>query len=1096
MKSDIFAGGGGKATDQTLEDQWKFNAVVPQARDECIHDLIKAQVGDHPAKVALHSSKEDLAYGELDELSDKLAHHLVDSGVRAGEVVPLCFEKSVWTVVAMLGVLKAGAAFVSIDAALPVQRLQSIVQQCRATRVCSSAEQQALSNYFGLEVVTVEKTALNGYRRGPTSVLPAANPSAPMYVVFTSGSTGTPKGIVIPHSSFCTALHHQLPLLNIDSNSRVFDFASYSFDVAIHNNLATLAAGGCVCVPSDQQRTEDFNNAMNRLKVNIVNLTASMARLLNDEGLETLDTLLLLGEAASAYDIAGWEGKVKVVNTYGPAECTPIDTINYGAKDAEAAAAIGKGVSAAIWVVDPEDHNKLATVGVIGELLIEGPILARGYLHGAAKTAAAFIEDPTWLTKGGLGVPGRRGRVYKTGDLVRHNADGTLQFVGRKDAQVKTRGQRVELGEVEHHVRTHMAGGADAVVVAEVIKPQGGEHNLLVVFVEVGVGGGPEGDAEVNMLVFARMTAGIGDKLTATLPTYMVPRAYVPVERIPMTATGKTDRRQLRDLGGTMTLEQLAALQPSPGERRPPSTQAERQLQQLWASVLNIGADSIGLDDSFLRMGGDSIQAMRLVGAARKQGVLLTVTDVLHYPTLVDLAARASSNNPQDLPLSIAEPTPFSLLIPTKKHRITDSAASLVGHDRFSDILPVSAFQYISLVRYARWPSQGLYYQFIDFGPMLNSDRLEKSCRELVRQCTILRTVFMRSRDQYFQVILHYQDFDLPVLQTQDNLVTLSDEICLKDAKSGLRLGCSPVKFTLLRNEQGCRLVFRLSHAQYDGIASGIMIRSLLDLYQGNAIPKRTQFSSFLKHCQQQRVESTSYWEQLLCGASPTKILPFLSLPTDLTAEDEIPTNLMIEKDVELPSLPSGIRLACVVLSAWALVLSRISGLQDVVYGKVVHGRNAAIAGVEEIVGPCMNYVPVRVQLQPGWTPHDLFNAVQLQQDNLGAADTFDWGDISEHATEWSKCCHYDSVVQHQFLDQLAGLEDYDDVLGVDDCSPCRVFPPILKIYSFPRGNDVIILRLQGNTSIISNAALSHLLERICSVIMELLVNSGTRLSH
>jgi amino acid adenylation domain-containing protein len=1088
MKSERFAGGGEKTTDQATEDQWNFNALVPQARNECIHDLIKAQAGEHPAKIALHSSNEDLTYGELDKLSDKLAHRLVELGARAEEMVPLCFEKSVWTVVAMLGVLKAGAAFVLIDAALPVQRLQSIVQQCCATRVCSSTEQQALSNRFGIEVVTVERIALDGYRRGPTSVLPAANPSAPMYIVFTSGSTGTPKGIVVPHSSFCTALHHQLPLLNIDSSSRVFDFASYSFDVAVHNNLATLAAGGCVCVPSDQQRKEDFNHAMNRLRVNVVNLTASMARLLNVEGLERLDTLLLLGEAASAYDIAGWRGKVKVVNTYGPAECTPITTINYGAGDAAAAAAIGKGVSAVIWVVDPEDHNKLATLGVTGELLIEGPILARGYLYDAAKTAAAFIEDPTWLTKGGPGVPGRRGRVYKTGDLVRYNTDGTLQFVGRKDAQVKIRGQRVELGEVETHVRTHMVGGADAAVVAEIIRLQGGEHAMLVAF--VGVGGGPDGDAEVNMSVFTRMMLGIDNRLAAALPAYMVPSAYVPLERIPMTATGKTDRRQLREMGDTMTLEQLAALQPSRGKRRAPSTEAERRLQQLWASVLNIGADKIGLDDSFLRMGGDSIQAMRLVGAAREQGVAMTVEDVFHCPTLVSLAARARSNSPQDL--SVAEPTPFSLLIPTEKHRIIDSAASLVGQCRFSDILPVTAFQHISLVRYARWPSQGLYYQFVDFGPMTDTDRLEKSCRELVRQCSILRTIFMRSRNQYFQIVLHYENFNLAVLQTQDNLAVLSDKICLEDAKGGLRLGSSPVKFMLLRNERrGCRLVFRLSHAQYDGIAVGIMIRSLLDLYQGKAIPIRTQFSSFLKHCQQQKATSSSYWQQLLHGASPTKILLFLSRPTELTPEDEIPINLMVEKDIELPSLPSGIRLASVVSSAWALVLSRISGLQDVIYGQVVHGRNAAIAGVEEIVGPCMNYVPVRVRFQPEWTPHDLFNAVQRQQDNLRASDTFDWCDVSEQATEWSKCCHYDSVVQHQSLDQLAGLERYDDVLGMNESSPCRVFPPILKIYSFPRGTDVR-LRLQGNTNIISNAALSLLLERIRSVIIELSVNSGT----
>jgi len=163
MKSERATGGGDEATDQATEHQWIFNALVSQARNECIHDLIRAQAGEHPGKVALHSSKEDLTYGELDKLSDKLAHRLAGLGVRVDEVVPLCFEKSVWTVVAMLGVLKTGAAFVLIDVALPVKRLQSIVQQCHATRVCSSAEQQSLSNHFGIEVVTIERIALDGY---------------------------------------------------------------------------------------------------------------------------------------------------------------------------------------------------------------------------------------------------------------------------------------------------------------------------------------------------------------------------------------------------------------------------------------------------------------------------------------------------------------------------------------------------------------------------------------------------------------------------------------------------------------------------------------------------------------------------------------------------------------------------------------------------------------------------------------------------------------------------------------------------------------------------------------------------------------------
>jgi len=202
------------------------------------------------------------------------------------------------------------------------------------------------------------------------------------------------------------------------------------------------------------------------------------------------------------------------------------------------------------------------------------------------KTAVSFVEDPPWLLCGGLGYSGRHGRLYKTGDLVRYNPDGTLVFIGRKDAQVKIRGQRVELGEVGYYVRRALEDGGEASVVAEVIRPDGSNNPMLVAFLTISKDTNEPEDKVSEALKY--LTKGLEEQLADQLPAYMIPSAYIPIDKVPMTATGKRDRRRLWEIGGSMTLEQLAALNPQRAERREPSTVAEQQLQQLWASVLGI----------------------------------------------------------------------------------------------------------------------------------------------------------------------------------------------------------------------------------------------------------------------------------------------------------------------------------------------------------------------------------------------------------------------------------------------------------------------------------------------------------------------------
>ncbi|KAJ5102461.1 hypothetical protein N7532_002990 [Penicillium argentinense] len=641
---------------QDLEDIWRWNATVPAAMEVCVHDLIADRTRQQPDAPAICAWDGELTYRELDELSTRLAHHLLGLGVGPAIIVPLCFEKSMWTPVAMLGVMKAGGASVALDTTQPEERLRTIIQQVQPSVVLASAANQDLAGRVGAStVVPVDGANLERFSAFPSTRLQPVDPCSRLYVVFTSGSTGTPKGAVITHVNFSSAIKHQQDALGFTSSARVFDFASYAFDVSWSNLLHTLTAGGCLCVPHEADCRRNIAHSMSKLRVNYAHLTPTVARLLNPLDVPSLQLLRLGGEPTTSTDVVAWTPQIEMINSYGPSECAVSVTIGRIGHLESRDPSIGAGFGCCTWVVDPVENDRLVPVGYTGELLIEGPIVGDGYLSNPGNTEASFVEDPAWLLRGGPDCPGRHGLLYKTGDLVRYNPDGTLVFIGRKDTQVKIRGQRVELGEVEHYVRQNLANNVESAVVAEVITPQGSTNPTLVAYLAIGKEAqGPQSNVQAAL---QRATQGLEDRLAEQLPGYMVPSSYIPVDEMPMTATGKTDRPRLREIGGALTLEQLAALQPSRGERQAPATEMERRLQGLWASVLGIDAVSIWADDSFLRIGGDSIGAMKLVGAAREWGVSFTVADVFRTRRLSDLARVVSEITP-----FYEDPPPVSLI--------------------------------------------------------------------------------------------------------------------------------------------------------------------------------------------------------------------------------------------------------------------------------------------------------------------------------------------------------------------------------------------------------------------------------------------------
>lgn len=632
-------------SEQDLIDAWTWNAVVPEAVDVCVHDIFAESVQRRPGAPAICAWDGELTYQELDTLSTTLANHLVSRGIQpsARTIIPICIEKSVWTPVAQLAVMKAGAASVLLDPSHPEARLQTIVEQvfadCGGEQrfILSSKTNKRLSEKLAqtsspeTSVVVPETVAQKRSTHSEECGLPPVRPDDLLYVVFTSGSTGVPKGAMVSHRNFSSAIRHQKSPSGFTEVSRVFDFVSYAFDVTWRNFLHTMAAGGCLCIPNQARRQDDLANSIRTLRANYVHLTPTVGRLVNCDDVPDVRTFVLGGEKLTRRDVEHYASVETVKHTYGPAECTVTVMGSTVQMNENRQPSIGKGWGSVSWIVRL-DGSALAAIGEVGELWIEGPLVGQGYLGNPEKTAEVFIEDPPWLVRGApsSNIPGRRGRLYRTGDLVRYGSDGNISFVGRKDDQVKIRGQRVELGDVETHVKQLLSvGRPDVQLAAEVIEPRGSRNPVLVVFI-----GLPDKSHDLHTVV-NELTRGLNDQLALHVPRHMVPSAYIPLQTIPNTLTGKVDRKQLRLLGRSLD---LVGLNESLTVRKAPSSDLESTLVDIWADVLGISSDRISVDSPFTSLGGDSITAMQVISRLRALQIQATVGDVLRQ-RMIELIA-------------------------------------------------------------------------------------------------------------------------------------------------------------------------------------------------------------------------------------------------------------------------------------------------------------------------------------------------------------------------------------------------------------------------------------------------------------------------
>lgn len=1047
--------------DASIIREWNGN--VPRKVEQCVHDLIQYRSLSQPGAMAVRASDGQLTYHQLDMMSSTLAAQLVSYDMGPNRIVPLVFEKSMWTTVALLGVMKAGGAFLLVDVAHPVARLKEILGITAAKLVIASERQAKLAQQLDLDVVYVGDNVNAPNKTESCPPLAPVPPHRPAYCVFTSGSTGSPKGFCVQHDAFATMAAVVPEAFNLSSTSHVFQFASHAFDASVFEYLACLVMGGCLCIPSESARTSSLAEAINEFQANWIILTPSVSRIISPAQVPTLRTLVMTGEPMREDDVNRWSSNVRLVNGYGPSECAVCCAVYPSVTSATEPGQIGRPLGAVLWLVDAEDHERLVEIGTVGEILVEGHTVGKGYLSNREQTAKSLVDAPRWLTDFRQAPCSP---VYKTGDLAVYLPDGTLRLHGRKDTQVKIRGQRVELVEVEQRLKNFYPPEVE--IVAEMAKTA--QEPMLIAFVchpqYVELGARILSAPNASFLAASQEAA---NTLRQTAPDYMVPSTFFPVNFLPTTITGKTDRRRLRlavERLSRVELAEYSTPSTAPGDSRLVSDPTQLALRKLWCQALNLGddGDGIGPTHNFFHLGGTSINAMELASLCQKNGFQIRVSTILANPELDKMSSAIDNHHDQGEWLVSS----INSVQGVKEDLI--NANLIPSHG--VDVFPSTEFQ--------RWNlQQPCDHLSIQLPAAVDITRLQAAWQEVVNRHSALRTEFLSWKDHTFQVVQHHVQLSLERIDVDDDLSCAIESLTHEPSRQYPCLGARPFHLTLISTREHRTLLVRISHAQYDGISLKILYRDLMAAYSGRHLGQGTDFPDYMRvRCAQNGPKAFDYWRKVLDGAT---------MPTLWQPRPDSPGSLSLHmQDVQLPLPPTGITQATLLMSSWAWVLASITGQQDVIFGYVCGGRDVPLDGANDFVGSAVTTVPLRLVIQHSWSIADFLWAVQMQRISNAQYEVVDFEDIVSQSTSWPTGTQLHSVFSYEDFGASS------DILLEETRCPSRFHfqkaPTVPYALIAPQENSTGV-RIAGRTDFLSQDEAVRLCEMLSSTAINFAEN-------
>ncbi len=928
--------------------------------DRTLVDLFEQQVAKNPDRLAVVFESQNLTYQQLNQQANQLAHYLIQNHqIQPDTLISICVERSVEMMIGILGILKAGAAYVPIDPNYPPERMQWILQD--------SGTSVLLTQSF-----LVEKLPLNQLEN-PCQVICfdridftkslITNPSSQSkpdnlaYVIYTSGSTGRPKGVTIEHRGLTNLALASADTFQVQPHSRFLQLASFSFDISIGEIAQTLAAGACLYLAKSEtllpsQVLVDF---LTKHQISHIIIPPSVLSVLPPASLPDLQTIVVGGEACPAELVAQWAQRRRFFNGYGPTESTIGATIALCQPDGKKPS-IGQPLpNIRIYILDADD--RLLPPGISGELCIAGVGLARGYLHRSDLTAAKFIEVELF---------GKTERIYRTGDLAKWNYDGNLEYLGRIDAQVKLRGFRIELGEIESLLLQHQLVKEAVVILAEI-----DGNPRLVAYITI---------VENSVALADRLQ----EYLKTRLPNYMVPSQMIVIDKLPLTPNGKLDRQALPvpNPASSSDFEMLV-------------TPTESLLANLWQALLKV--KSVGRQDNFFELGGHSLLATQLITRIRDSfRVELAVRQVFEQSILADLATaidRATTNVvlPPISPQPEHEPKTLSFA----QSRLW-FLAQLEGTGTSATYNMPIAFE---------------------LNGDLNIAALRSSFDYLIDRHAILRTYFP-AVDGAVQVVVQnpaeievLELADLRSLDPQTQAATVQ-KLADAHAQAPFDLNTGPLFKTKLLQLGAAKhvLLMNMHHIISDGWSMGVFKREWQQAYAALAVgnppnlsPLPIQYSDYAawqRSWLQGEIlaNQENYWQQQL-GDAPR----LLDLPTDYPrpaqqsyqgGREEYCLSSELTQSLKVVSQKNGVSLFMTLLTAFSILLSRYSRQQDLCIGTAI--ANRTYRDTEGSIGFFVNTLVLRSKIDPAQAFTEL-----LQQTRQTCLDAYAHQDIPfEHLVE------------------------------------------------------------------------------------------------
>lgn len=660
----------------------------------------------------------------------------------------------------------------------------------------------------------------------------------------------------------------------MSSETRALQFGSYNFAGAIMEMVMTLMYGGCICIPSDEDRAMNLTQAINKLKPNWAFLTSTLLALIRPADVSSFRTICVGGEPIRSSQVKEWTTKVRLRKTYGSAEIAAV-VASADLSLSSAVTRVGHPTTARCWLVNPSNINQLVPIGAPGEILLEGPVVGREYIGNQEKSTQAFVTAPAW--REAFGIPAISSRFYRTGDLASYRSDGSHELLGSKDTQVKLRGQRIELGEIEQQARLSSPDVKEVAVELTVLSNIGPALVGFLIFdcnADLAVDKHEANDDWIEGIVRT-----VRRRLGNVLPYYMIPSVLLPVPTLPLTASGKTDRRRLRDMGAALSTGELRRLQSVTEQTNGhTATKIERQLKIIWASVLKVELEQLGLNDSFFVLGGDSLSAMKVVTEARKVGLALTTADVFRKNTISELAlvVQKSPDTGKRSPKVDEDP----LIEPSLRESLLEEIVSKTfpaDSKTIEDIYPMTSVQ-ATLVAASAGSSIMAEYLFVELSSNIDVSGVKSRCMKALQRLSILRACLLYLKGRYWTVILRQLPEPFRIISVSGDMDKTCREYCLEDTKRLLPTQ-PPFAFILFKHEKdGMRLFLRMSHTQYDAFCAPGIFQSIFDDTGAvNEAPK-TVFADFSTYVAKRRSQSIQHWSRALESSHFTPIVPHIAI--------------------------------------------------------------------------------------------------------------------------------------------------------------------------------------------------------------------------